>query len=276
RRAHDPIRRTCGICPRGGEALHVVLRDARADEAPRTARALDGGDDHHRAARDGPACDGPRHADRDRRWVPRSRAAGELGAPGLRDATDRGADPVRGGVPARDAALRASGSWPGARCCRGAAEPDAGGLPDGPDALRPRGGDRPPRPEPWIWAQRGHCRRARRSDAAQPAHHCLRAADHPDRRARAPGHRLRAGPAPARALGADHRNRAARPRRRVGSRLMARTIVLLVFGLAAVATAVTYEKPPIVPAKDIVPAKILAGEGYRIDSHVPTDGLPGP
>jgi hypothetical protein len=56
---------------------------------------------------------------------------------------------------------------------------------------------------------------------------------------------------------------------------MSRTIVVLVLGLAAVATAVTYEKPPIVPAKDIVPAKILAGRGYRIDSNVPTDGLLG-
>ena len=56
---------------------------------------------------------------------------------------------------------------------------------------------------------------------------------------------------------------------------MPRTIVVLVLGLAAVATAVTYEKPPIVPAKDIVPAKILAGKGYKIDSNVPTDGLLG-
>src|SRR5262249_24567722 len=207
-------------------------------------------------------CDGPRHADRDRRRVPRPRAAGELGNRGLRDATDRGPDPVRGGLPARDAALRASGSPPGARCCHGAAEPDAGGLPDGPDALRSRGRDRAARPEPRTGPYRRHRRRAPRGDAAQPAHHSLRPAAHPDRRARAAGHRLRAGPAPAGALGADDRDRAARPRRAVGRDLMPRPIVLLTLGLALIAAGAGYEKPPIVPAKDIVPAKLLAGKGY--------------
>jgi len=56
---------------------------------------------------------------------------------------------------------------------------------------------------------------------------------------------------------------------------MSRTIVLLTLGLAAVATAVIYEKPPVLPAKDIVPAAILGGKGYTIDSKVPTDGLLG-
>jgi hypothetical protein len=56
---------------------------------------------------------------------------------------------------------------------------------------------------------------------------------------------------------------------------MSRTILVLALGFAAVATAVTYEKPPVVPAKDIVPAKILAGKGYTIDRNVPTDGLLG-
>jgi hypothetical protein len=56
---------------------------------------------------------------------------------------------------------------------------------------------------------------------------------------------------------------------------MPRTIVLLMLGPAVVATAVTSEKPPVVPAKDIVPAKILARKGYPIDRNVPTDGLLG-
>lgn len=56
---------------------------------------------------------------------------------------------------------------------------------------------------------------------------------------------------------------------------MSRPIVVLALGLALIAAGAAYEKPPIVPAKEIVPAKILAGKGYRIDSNVPTDGLLG-
>jgi hypothetical protein len=52
-----------------------------------------------------------------------------------------------------------------------------------------------------------------------------------------------------------------------------RAIGVLTLGLAAIAAAVTYEKPPMV--EDIVPAKILAGKGYTIDRNVPTDGLLG-
>ena len=56
---------------------------------------------------------------------------------------------------------------------------------------------------------------------------------------------------------------------------MPRPIVVLALGLAVIAATVAYEKPPMVPAKDIVPAKILAGKGYTIDRNVPTDGLLG-
>jgi hypothetical protein len=54
-----------------------------------------------------------------------------------------------------------------------------------------------------------------------------------------------------------------------------RTIVALVLGLAAIAVAADYEKPPVLPAKNIVPAAMLAGKGYTIDAKVPTDGLLG-
>ena len=57
---------------------------------------------------------------------------------------------------------------------------------------------------------------------------------------------------------------------------MPRSMLALMLGAAAIAVAaVDYEKPPILPAKDIVPAAILAGKGYTIDSKVPTDGLLG-
>jgi hypothetical protein len=45
-----------------------------------------------------------------------------------------------------------------------------------------------------------------------------------------------------------------------------RAILALVLALAAIAVAADYEKPPVLPAKDIVPASILAGKGYTIDA----------
>jgi len=54
-----------------------------------------------------------------------------------------------------------------------------------------------------------------------------------------------------------------------------RAVFALVLALAAIAVAADYEKPPVLPAKDIVPATILAGKGYTIDAKVPTDGLLG-
>ena len=68
--------------------------------------------------------------------------------PALRPATHGWTDPVRGGLPDRDAGLRAPGSPPGPWRARGAAQPHAGRLPDGADTLRHRGLDRPARPEP--------------------------------------------------------------------------------------------------------------------------------
>ena len=57
--------------------------------------------------------------------------------------------------------------------------------------------------------------------------------------------------------------------------MMARTMSVLALALAAISVAADYEKPPVLPAKDIVPAPILAGKGYTIDAKVPTDGLLG-
>jgi hypothetical protein len=54
-----------------------------------------------------------------------------------------------------------------------------------------------------------------------------------------------------------------------------RTMLALTLGFAAIAVAADYEKSPVLPAKDIVPAAILAGKGYTIDSKVPTEGLLG-
>jgi hypothetical protein len=51
---------------------------------------------------------------------------------------------------------------------------------------------------------------------------------------------------------------------------------MLALGFATITVAaVDYEKPPVLPAKDVVPAAILAGKGYTIDPKVPTDGLLG-
>jgi hypothetical protein len=57
--------------------------------------------------------------------------------------------------------------------------------------------------------------------------------------------------------------------------MKARTMLALSLALAAFAVAADYEKPPTLPAKDIVPAKILAGKGYKIGDKVPIDGLLG-
>ena len=54
-----------------------------------------------------------------------------------------------------------------------------------------------------------------------------------------------------------------------------RALLGLAVGLAAIAVAADYEKPPTLPAKDIVPAAIRSGKGYKIDDKVPTDGLLG-
>src|SRR5262245_51118508 len=66
-----------------------------------------------------------------------------------------------------------------------------------------------------------------------------------------------------------------RPRVEVGMRPVERTMLALTVGVAAIAIAADYEKPPTLPAKDIVPAAILSGKGYTIDAKVPTDGLLG-
>jgi hypothetical protein len=54
-----------------------------------------------------------------------------------------------------------------------------------------------------------------------------------------------------------------------------RSALALTLGIAAIAVAADYEKPPILSAKDIVPAAILAGKGYTVDDKVATDGLLG-
>ena len=54
-----------------------------------------------------------------------------------------------------------------------------------------------------------------------------------------------------------------------------RAMLALTVGLAGIAVAADYERPPILPARDIVPAAILTGKGYKIDDKVPTDGLLG-
>ncbi len=55
--------------------------------------------------------------------------------------------------------------------------------------------------------------------------------------------------------------------------LHAIAIVLLIPCIASAQTADQFEGPPMLPAKDLAPAGLIAGSGFRVDSPVPTDGL---
>lgn len=65
-------------------------------------------------------------------------------------------------------------------------------------------------------------------------------------------------------------------------RVVTRAITRLATALFALAVAVhpsiaanDYEPPPVLPAKDLAPATLLAGQGFTVDPKVPTDGLLG-
>jgi hypothetical protein len=50
-------------------------------------------------------------------------------------------------------------------------------------------------------------------------------------------------------------------------------LMLLATGAIAADHAAGFERPPILHAKDLVPASLLAGKGFHVDDAVPTDGL---
>src|SRR5262249_47715133 len=143
-------------------------------------------------------------------------------------------------------APRASGSVRGRR---GTRDPGVSGLPAGAPRGRPR--VREAQARACATAQRGDLRLASGVRGRQDG---IR---HPDHRASARG-----GPSAGAVSG-------------MGGAMTTRTMLALMLGLAAIAVAADYEKPPILPAKDIVPPAILAGKGYKIDDKVPTDGLLG-
>src|SRR5262247_1880335 len=39
--------------------------------------------------------------------------------------------------------------------------------------------------------------------------------------------------------------------------------------------AANFEKPPVLNVKQLVPAKLLTGKGFRVEEKVPTDGVMG-
>jgi len=59
------------------------------------------------------------------------------------------------------------------------------------------------------------------------------------------------------------------------SRLFWSTFLILTLLLvsARAGLAAQFEKPPTIPAEDLVPASLLSGDGFRVNEQVPTDGL---
>ena len=51
------------------------------------------------------------------------------------------------------------------------------------------------------------------------------------------------------------------------------TLLLIAPLVASAQTAADFEKPPILQAKDLVPATMLTGKGFRVANQVPTDGF---
>jgi len=64
----------------------------------------------------------------------------------------------------------------------------------------------------------------------------------------------------------------AQTRLKQGSSLFLAAMVVLLLGAATVAGG-TYEKPPVLKAADLLPAKLLRGPHYRVEPRVPTDGF---
>ena len=50
-------------------------------------------------------------------------------------------------------------------------------------------------------------------------------------------------------------------------------LMLLATGAFAADPAAGFERPPVLHARDLVPASLLAGKGFHVDDTVPTDGL---
>jgi hypothetical protein len=50
-------------------------------------------------------------------------------------------------------------------------------------------------------------------------------------------------------------------------------LMLVSTGAIAADPAAGFERPPVLHAKELVPASLLAGKGFRVDDAVPTDGL---
>ena len=50
-------------------------------------------------------------------------------------------------------------------------------------------------------------------------------------------------------------------------------LMLLATGAIAADPAAGFERPPVLHARDLVPASLLAGKGFHVDDAVPTDGL---
>jgi hypothetical protein len=60
---------------------------------------------------------------------------------------------------------------------------------------------------------------------------------------------------------------------RLGCALLAVSVALLLPRIAAAHPAEEFEGPPMLPARDLAPSSLIAGNGFRVVSPVPTDGL---
>src|SRR5262245_12448911 len=65
------------------------------------------------------------------------------------------------------------------------------------------------------------------------------------------------------------------PLRRIGALAIVGLFLPILGPAASIAAdpANQFEKPPVLHAKDLVPATLLCGTGFRVDDAVPTDGL---
>src|SRR5215472_13888565 len=65
------------------------------------------------------------------------------------------------------------------------------------------------------------------------------------------------------------------PARRSGHLALAGLVLLILAPAASIAAdpAGQFEKPPVLHAKDLVPATLVSGTGFHVDDAVPTDGL---
>src|SRR5262245_22965047 len=71
------------------------------------------------------------------------------------------------------------------------------------------------------------------------------------------------------------RHQLTRNARRSAIRIAVTTLLLSAPYVAIAQTAVDFEKPPVLKVTELVPAKLLSGQGFHVAEMVPTDGVMG-